>query len=221
MVPKREKIGKKPVSLGEGFLASSPERRRLAFLQAATEKQAEAAILEKDFWVCWLLGTIFSHPELEPHFVFKGGTSLSKVHHVIDRFSEDVDLGIAPGFLGIRENDFDALTSRTRRDEEMANMQIRCGEVLGPEPSGKKRPSFMPNITAPPVTTCPCDMPGITPILPVCSLIEIRKPSWPTKTCAGAWPSGNPGSSRANGQNMNLRGMGPSVWRPRRKGQRL
>ena len=27
-----------------------------------------------------------------PHLVFKGGTALSKVHRVIDRFSEDVDL---------------------------------------------------------------------------------------------------------------------------------
>ena len=34
------------------FLALSPERRGLAFIQAATEKQMEAAILEKDFWVC-------------------------------------------------------------------------------------------------------------------------------------------------------------------------
>jgi predicted nucleotidyltransferase component of viral defense system len=26
------------------------------------------------------------------HLVFKGGTSLSKAHHVIERFSEDIDL---------------------------------------------------------------------------------------------------------------------------------
>lgn len=28
----------------------------------------------------------------EPKCVFKGGTSLSKCHHVIDRFSEDIDI---------------------------------------------------------------------------------------------------------------------------------
>ena len=30
--------------------------------------------------------------EAEPGCVFKGGTSLSKCHHVIDRFSEDIDI---------------------------------------------------------------------------------------------------------------------------------
>lgn len=28
----------------------------------------------------------------KPKCVFKGGTSLSKCHHVIDRFSEDIDI---------------------------------------------------------------------------------------------------------------------------------
>ena len=30
--------------------------------------------------------------QVEPGCVFKGGTSLSKCHHVIDRFSEDIDI---------------------------------------------------------------------------------------------------------------------------------
>lgn len=112
------------------FLTLSPERRRVAFIQAATEKQIEAAIIEKDFWVCWLLGVIFSDPDLGPHFVFKGGTSLSKVYNVIDRFSEDVDLGIAPAYLGLSEDVFEALTSRTSRDGALAEMQRACGEKL-------------------------------------------------------------------------------------------
>ena len=35
--------------------------------------------------------------------VFKGGTSLSKVFGVIERFSEDIDLSVSPDFVGIKE----------------------------------------------------------------------------------------------------------------------
>ena len=82
------------------FLELPPERRALAFDQAATSRGLHSAILEKDFWVCWLLGILFSEPDLAPHLVFKGGTSLSKVYNAIDRFSEDVDLSVSPAFVG-------------------------------------------------------------------------------------------------------------------------
>ena len=50
-----------------------------------------AIILEKDIWVCWVLQALFSMPDSHP-MAFKGGTSLSKVYRIIDRFSEDVDV---------------------------------------------------------------------------------------------------------------------------------
>ena len=50
------------------------------------------AVVEKDFWVCWTLKHLFEHPELSKLLIFKGGTSLSKVFGLIDRFSEDIDL---------------------------------------------------------------------------------------------------------------------------------
>ncbi len=106
----------------DAFLALSSERKGRAFIQAATEKRMEAAILEKDFWVCWILAMIFSDPDLGPHFVFKGGTSLSKVYKVIDRFSEDVDLGIMPSYLSFSEDTVEALTSRTSRSGALADM---------------------------------------------------------------------------------------------------
>lgn len=50
-------------------------------------------IIEKDIWVCWVLKQIFGMPEESRlKMAFKGGTSLSKVYNVIDRFSEDVDI---------------------------------------------------------------------------------------------------------------------------------
>jgi hypothetical protein len=48
-------------------------------------------LLEKDVYVTWALAALERAP-FGRHVVFKGGTSLSKAHRVIDRFSEDVDL---------------------------------------------------------------------------------------------------------------------------------
>ena len=46
---------------------------------------------EKDFWVCWVLDRLF-RSSLKEKIIFKGGTSLSKAYHLINRFSEDIDL---------------------------------------------------------------------------------------------------------------------------------
>ena len=48
-------------------------------------------IIEKDYYVTMLLRVL---AEKMPYIVFKGGTSLSKCHKVIKRFSEDIDLTI-------------------------------------------------------------------------------------------------------------------------------
>jgi predicted nucleotidyltransferase component of viral defense system len=50
------------------------------------------AVVEKDFWVTWVLDRLFQQPELARLLMFKGGTSLSKVYRLIERFSEDIDL---------------------------------------------------------------------------------------------------------------------------------
>ena len=89
---------------------------------------ASSALIEKDFWVCWLLGLLFADPELAPHLVFKGGTSLSKVYGIIERFSEDIDLSMSPAFVGADEAAFEAMRSRTRRDAAMTQMQSQCGD---------------------------------------------------------------------------------------------
>lgn len=71
---------------------SLSERDRAAFFQAAAGRVGRNAILlEKDVWVVWALRTLFEDP-IGAHLVFKGGTSLSKAHRLIERFSEDLDL---------------------------------------------------------------------------------------------------------------------------------
>ncbi len=60
-------------------------------LRVSEEMGIEASIVEKDYYVTVFLQRI---AEMVPNIIFKGGTSLSKCYHLIDRFSEDIDLNI-------------------------------------------------------------------------------------------------------------------------------
>ncbi len=72
-------------------LLTARDRSEL-FLESATRKGTTPAVVEKDFWVTWVLKRIFQESDLAQVLMFKGGTSLSKVYHLIERFSEDIDL---------------------------------------------------------------------------------------------------------------------------------
>src|SRR5205807_10035449 len=74
-----------------------------------------AVMVEKDFWVSWTLAVLFAHPEFGEQLVFKGGTSLSKVFGMIERFSEDIDLSVSPEFVGINEEWGEEAESRNKR----------------------------------------------------------------------------------------------------------
>ncbi|MFA5264268.1 MAG: nucleotidyl transferase AbiEii/AbiGii toxin family protein [Opitutaceae bacterium] len=69
--------------------ATQPAKIRAQFFrQYQGQRGIDPVIVEKDFWVCWLLAQIFELPRLADTCLFKGGTSLSKVFHAIERFSE-------------------------------------------------------------------------------------------------------------------------------------
>jgi hypothetical protein len=114
-----------------GFLALTADERRLYIGQAAAQRNLSPVILEKDFWVCWLLGILFES-RFADSLVFKGGTSLSKVFGVIDRFSEDIDLSLSPAFLKLPE----AGTSRNQASKWMTRAEAACGiavrDQIGP-----------------------------------------------------------------------------------------
>ena len=74
--------------------------RREYFPEAAERMGVLREVVEKDYWVCWMLNRIFSGPFADK-LTFKGGTSLSKVYRIIERFSEDIDLTIDKAVLGI------------------------------------------------------------------------------------------------------------------------
>ena len=62
-----------------------------AISQASTQFHVTQTIVEKDYYVTMILREL---SDKLPFVVFKGGTSLSKCHKVIQRFSEDIDITI-------------------------------------------------------------------------------------------------------------------------------
>ena len=75
-------------------MAKAPERDRSDLIRlVAADMKLPPAIVEKDFWVCYLLDYLFHRSEFKDSVIFKGGTSLSKAYGLIERFSEDIDLG--------------------------------------------------------------------------------------------------------------------------------
>jgi predicted nucleotidyltransferase component of viral defense system len=57
----------------------------------AAELQLQAHVVEKDYALGWFLAGIAAHPEIGPHWAFKGGTCLKKCFFETYRFSEDLD----------------------------------------------------------------------------------------------------------------------------------
>ncbi|MBP8256151.1 MAG: hypothetical protein KAX37_02415 [Opitutaceae bacterium] len=59
-------------------LARAAAEERAAYIhETAARRNVPAWMVGKDFWVCWLLGRLFTLEAFQGHLVFKGGTSLS------------------------------------------------------------------------------------------------------------------------------------------------
>jgi predicted nucleotidyltransferase component of viral defense system len=72
------------------FLFEHPDFKAL-ITQVASKRSIPEAIVEKDYWVTYVLHRL-GKSEFAGKYVFKGGTSLSKGWKLLDRFSEDIDL---------------------------------------------------------------------------------------------------------------------------------
>lgn len=107
------------------FLELPAAEQQVYIEQAATQRNVSPILLEKDWWVSWLLGVLFES-EFSNALVFKGGTSLSKVFGIIERFSEDIDLSLAPEFLQLPP----AGASRTQSDKWMKNAEAACSRTV-------------------------------------------------------------------------------------------
>ncbi len=81
------------------FLELPEATRRQIIEQVNARTGMSVKAIEKDWWVTLVLRALFSLPMRE-HFVFKGGTSLSKAWKLIQRFSEDIDIALSPEAFG-------------------------------------------------------------------------------------------------------------------------
>jgi hypothetical protein len=122
----------------DAFLAWSADQRRRLCEAAADVLGLDAASIEKDFWVCWILRELFALPQSGPHLTFKGGTSLSKGWKLIERFSEDIDTVIARESLGFGgEQSPENAASGKKREERLEALKAACQkyirEVMSPE----------------------------------------------------------------------------------------
>jgi hypothetical protein len=110
------------------FFKRLAAEQALSVSETAARRNLSSVMVEKDFWVSWILGVLFGHPEFRNQLVFKGGTSLSKVFGVINRFSEDIDLSVGPAFLGISEQSIEAVGSRRQAEARMNELENACIE---------------------------------------------------------------------------------------------
>jgi len=90
--------------------------RRALFTNTANQTGLTVAIIEKDFWVCWVLDYLFSRCRWKHGLAFKGGTSLTKAYNLIERFSEDIDLVLDWRTLGYSLNEPWETRSNTKQD---------------------------------------------------------------------------------------------------------
>ena len=75
------------------FFSLPGTQQRMVLEQAAIRHNLAKQAVEKDLWITAIIQIIFTLPCADS-LVFKGGTSLSKVWGLINRFSEDIDLAI-------------------------------------------------------------------------------------------------------------------------------
>ena len=98
-------------------IAKIPAKDREAlFRNTAAKMGMSEAIIEKDFWVCYMLDYLFHRCAWKENLAFKGGTSLSKAYDLIERFSEDIDLILDWRVLGYGIDEPCEERSNTKQD---------------------------------------------------------------------------------------------------------
>lgn len=95
------------------FIDIPLEERKQILDSLQTQIGLKSAIIEKDWWVTAVLRALFQLPYAE-HLSFKGGTGLSKCWNLIQRMSEDADIGITREFLG-----FEGKLSKTQISDRL------------------------------------------------------------------------------------------------------
>lgn len=107
--------------------------RKALFQNTAAKMGMTDAIIEKDFWVCFMLNYLFHFSRFKDKIAFKGGTSLSKSYGLIERFSEDIDLILDWRVLGYEKDEPWIERSNTKQDVFNKEANKRTEEYLKDE----------------------------------------------------------------------------------------
>jgi len=103
----------------------------LIALTAQFMKIEDVGFVEKDYFVTLFLKKIIV---AQPNIIFKGGTSLSKCHKAIQRFSEDIDLGVETELAKLTEG------QRKRLKKDIVSIIDEYGfEFMNPEQVRSRR----------------------------------------------------------------------------------
>ncbi|WP_280470722.1 nucleotidyl transferase AbiEii/AbiGii toxin family protein [Nocardia farcinica] len=113
---------------------------------AADRLSLDQTFLEKDFWAMEVLRAVAPPQQVtgncgtgELRVIFKGGTSLSRVYGLIERFSEDIDVLLVFPEIGMGEKTRDKLL-KTKRDEAATHLGLAQHQVVPKESTtGVKR----------------------------------------------------------------------------------
>ena len=115
------------------FIQLSSDERNLYCRQAGERMEIPlpAAVIEKDFWVCWTLNLLNEIPELKGNITFKGGTSLSKAWGLIERFSEDIDIAINRKVFGQEPpHGAENAISNTQRKSRLEELEDKSAKFI-------------------------------------------------------------------------------------------
>lgn len=120
-------------------IGASVRDRLDLFLTAANRLGTPIGNVEKDFWVSWTLQALYHRlPADGPRLLFKGGTSLSKAHGLIQRFSEDIDVTVFREDIGQAATieELQALSNNQRRRRLDAIRNACRDYIVGPLKDG-------------------------------------------------------------------------------------
>ena len=101
--------------------------------------------IEKDWWVTMTLKALFQ-TACHEYLSFKGGTSLSKGWHLIDRFSEDIDLSLHHRFFGIES------TTKSQREKLRKTSRLFIVNELSKEIEDRLHSFGIADVKVEPVT---------------------------------------------------------------------
>ena len=106
----------------------SEEARKIAINNVFLQTGIFPQIIEKDLWVTTVLQLIFSLPFADK-LVFKGGTSLSKVWNIIQRFSEDLDMSVDRELFDLQGDLTIKQIKKLRKQSSLFVKEIFCSEL--------------------------------------------------------------------------------------------